>query len=192
MNALIFAKHPARWRETIAAQQPEQEGEFVRLFAMHSSKVMSFIRVLNMNRQDDAEEVFQRTCMVIWKKFSQYDPSGDFTAWACRIAYYETLKHREAMGRVKILNDEALKEVAEAAIPISAKLSERRGALADCLESLPESQYKLVRQKYFEGETVEEIARASGRSSYAVYRELSKAHGLLFRCVERKTNEGFA
>ncbi|TWU01566.1 RNA polymerase sigma factor [Neorhodopirellula pilleata] len=150
---------------------------------------MGFIRILTMNRQDDAEEVFQNTCMILWQKFSQYDPSGDFAAWACRIAHYETLKHREAMGRIKILSDDALELVAEAALPISTKLSERRTALADCLEKLPKSQYAIIRQKYFDGATVEQIAETAGRSSHAIYRELSKAHGLLLRCVQRKITE---
>lgn len=72
--------------------------DFVRLLAMHSSRVMSFIRILTMNRQHDAEEIFQSTCMVMWQKFSTYE-SGNFAAWACSIARYETLKYRESKRR---------------------------------------------------------------------------------------------
>lgn len=153
---------------------------------------MSFIRILTLNRQDDADEVFQMTCMVLWQKFAQYDPEGDFGAWACRMAHYETLKNREAKGRIKLLSDEALELVAEAAMPITAELSERRTALADCIKQLPTTQHTLIRDKYFNGVSVERLASRAGRSTHAIYRELGKVHGVLMRCVHRKVTEGLS
>ncbi|WP_442508693.1 sigma-70 family RNA polymerase sigma factor [Novipirellula sp. SH528] len=170
-------------------QEEVSQDEFVRLLAMHSSKVMSFIRILTMNRQDDAEEIFQLTCVVLWQKFSQYDAAGNFAAWACRIAHYETLKHRESKRRIKLLSDEALESLAEAAMPISAELSERRTALSNCLKKLPSSDHDLIRQKYFEGLSVGEMSNRVGRSTHAIYRELSKVHGILLRCVQRSATE---
>jgi RNA polymerase sigma-70 factor (ECF subfamily) len=175
-------------KELIIKEELSQD-EFVRLLAMHSSKVMSFIRILTMNRLDDAEEIFQLTCVVLWQKFSQYDPSGDFAAWACRIAHYEMLKHRESKRRIRLLSDDALELLADAAMPISAELSERRTALTDCLRKLPASGHEMIRQKYFEGLSVEEISSRAGRSTHAIYRELSKLHGLLLRCVQRSVTE---
>ncbi|SMP78293.1 RNA polymerase sigma-70 factor, ECF subfamily [Neorhodopirellula lusitana] len=166
--------------------------EFVRLLAMHSSKVMSFIRILTVNNQDDAEEIFQLTCVILWKKFSQYDPDGRFDSWACRIAYYETLKHRESKRRIKLFSNETLELLAEAAMPISNELSERRTALATCLKKLPSPDHDLIRQKYFEGLSVAEMSDNVGRSTHAIYRELAKIHGLLLRCVQRSTSESLA
>tara|TARA_R110002049_G_scaffold46487_1_gene135111 strand:+ start:42399 stop:42956 length:558 start_codon:yes stop_codon:yes gene_type:complete len=168
--------------------EPAQD-DFVRLLAMNSSKLMSFIRIITMNQQDDAEEIFQLTCMVLWQKFSQFD-SGNFSAWACRIAHYEMLKHRESKRRFKLLSDEAIESMALAAMPISAEISERRSALTNCLKKLPAADHDLVRQRYFEGMSVSEIASKVERSTYAIYRELSRVHGLLSRCVERSISEG--
>ena len=170
-------------------EEPSQD-EFVRLLAMHSSKLMSFIRIITMNHQDDAEEIFQLTCMVLWQKFSQYDQSGNFAAWACRIAHYEMLKLRDSKRRIKLLTDETIDALASAAIPISAELSERRTALSDCLKKLPSADHDLIRERYFEGFSVREISSQLGRSTHAIYRELSRVHGLLLRCVERSVNEG--
>ncbi|GAA5510984.1 sigma-70 family RNA polymerase sigma factor [Novipirellula caenicola] len=178
-------------RKTVIQEERSQD-EFVRLLAMHSSKVMSFIRILTMNHQDDAEEIFQLTCVVLWQKFSQYDPTGNFAAWACRIAHYETLKHRESKRRIKLLSDDALEALAEAAMPISAELSERRTALSECLKKLPASDHDLIRQKYFEGLSVGEISNRLGRSTHAIYRELSKVHGMLLRCVQRSATEALS
>jgi RNA polymerase sigma-70 factor (ECF subfamily) len=151
---------------------------------------MSFIRIITMNHQDDAEEIFQLTCMVLWQKFSQYDQSGNFAAWACRIAHYEMLKLRDSKRRIKLLTDETIDALASAAIPIAAEISERRTALSDCLKKLPSADHDLIRERYFEGLSVRKISRHLGRSTHAIYRELSRVHGLLLRCVERSVNEG--
>ncbi|TWT81514.1 RNA polymerase sigma factor [Planctomycetes bacterium CA13] len=171
------------------ATEDLSQDDFVQLLAMHSSKIMSFIRILTMNRQDDAEEIFQLTCMVLWQKFSKYDSSGNFAAWACRIAHYETLKHRESKRRIKLLSDETLASLAEAAMPISTELSERRTALSNCLNKLQASDHNLIRERYFDGLSVGQISERAGRSTHAIYRELSKIHGILSRCVERSAGE---
>ncbi|TWU57079.1 RNA polymerase sigma factor [Rubripirellula tenax] len=150
---------------------------------------MSFVRVIAMNRHDDAEEVFQRTCMVLWQKFAQFDGGGNFTAWACRIAHFELLKLRESKNKIQILSDEAIEQLAFAAEPISAEISERRTALANCMKKLSTADHDLIRQRYFESVSVSEIARRVGRSSHAIYRELSRVHGSLSKCVDRSVRE---
>lgn len=149
---------------------------------------MSFIRIITMNRQDDAEEVFQRTCMVLWQKFSNFD-GDNFAAWACQVAQFERLKHIESKNKVQILQDEAIEQLALAAFPVSEQISERRVVLANCLKKLPDADHHLIRQRYFDGLSVHEIAESVGRSTHAVYRELSRVHGILSRCIERSLVE---
>jgi len=173
-----------------AIDQEPNEDDFVRLLAMHSSKLMSFIRIITLNHHDDAEEIFQLTCLVLWQKFSQFDRSGNFSAWACRIAHYELLKLRESKRRIKLLSDDAIDALAIAALPISAEMNERRTALSQCLRKLPTADHDLIRQRYFDGLSVSEIADRVNRSTHAIYRELSRVHGLLSRCVQRSVNEG--
>ncbi|PAY19234.1 RNA polymerase factor sigma-70 [Rhodopirellula sp. SM50] len=151
---------------------------------------MSFIRIMTMNRHDEAEEIFQQTCIVLWQKFSQYDPSGNFAAWACRIAHYEMLKYRESKRRIKLLSDETLESLALAAMPIAAEMGDRRMALSTCLKKLPSQDHDLIRERYFDGLSVSEIAKRVGRSTHAIYRELSRVHGRLSRCVDRSVSEG--
>jgi len=159
------------------------------LLAMHSSKIMSFIRILTFHRQEDAEDVFQQTCMVLWQKFEQYDPAGNFSAWACRMAHFETLRYRESKRRFKLLTDEALVSLADAAMPISAEVNDRRSALSNCLKKLASEDHELVRQRYFDGVSVEEMAKRIGCSTHAIYRKLSKIHSRLMRCIDRSTGE---
>ncbi len=150
---------------------------------------MSFIRIIAMNRHDEAEEIFQLTCLVLWQKFSQYDQAGNFAAWACRIAHYEMLKLHESKRRIKLLSDEAIESLATAALPIAAEVNERRDALSSCLGKLPAADHDLIRQRYFDGLSVGEVAKRVDRSTHAIYRELSRIHGLLSRCVQRALQE---
>jgi RNA polymerase sigma-70 factor (ECF subfamily) len=150
---------------------------------------MSFIRIISMNHQADADEIYQVTCMVAWQKFSQFD-SSNFLAWVCRIAHYEMLKLYESKRRVRILSDQAIDSLAMEALPISAEISERRAAIATCLRKLPTADHDLIRQRYFDDLSVRQIASRVNRSSHAIYRELSRVHGILSRCVERTLSEG--
>lgn len=149
---------------------------------------MSFIRIITMNRMDDSEEIFQRTCMILWQKFSQFD-GKNFFAWACQIARYEMLKHREAENRIKIFNEETLEQLASAAMPLVSAVGDRRGSLSKCMKKLPDADNELICRRYYDGLSVSEIAERLGRSTHAIYRELSRIHGLLSRCIERSFSE---
>ena len=189
LNTLVCERSFASSFDTAKIINEEKsQDEFVQLLAMHSTKLMSFIRIITMNRHDDAEEVFQLTCMVLWQKFSQYDRSGNFAAWACRIAHFEMLKLRESKRRIKLLSDETIESLALAAMPICSEISERRTALSMCLKKLPTADHDLIRQRYFDGLSVLEIADRVGRSTHAIYRELSRVHGILSRCVDRASS----
>ena len=87
-------------------------------------------------------------------------------------------------------NDEAIETLAMAALPISAEMSERRGALSTCVKKLPADDHDLIRDRYFDGLSVREIASRVNRSTHSIYRELSRIHGILARCVQRTVSEG--
>jgi DNA-directed RNA polymerase specialized sigma24 family protein len=58
-------------------------------------------------------------------------------------------------------------------------------ALADCLERLAETDRQLIEQKYFVQLNTMEIAERSSRSVHAIYRALTRVHGLLLRCMRK-------
>jgi len=172
------------YRRTSIINEPLSQDDYVRLLAENSSRLMSFIRIITMNNQHDAEEIFQRTCIVLWEKFAKFD-GDNFGAWACRIAQFEMLKHRDSKRRIKTLNSETIEHLATVALPISEALGERRAALTSCLKKLPDADHDLIRHRYYDGLSVNEISELVGRSTHAIYRELSRVHAILSRCVER-------
>jgi RNA polymerase sigma-70 factor (ECF subfamily) len=162
-----------------------QHEEFLRLFSQHSQRIYQFILMLVI-RRTDAEEVFQDTCLVLWNKFHSYDPTGDFNAWACKIAYLKILALRRTERRLHLFSEEVLGIIADQAQARADELGRRREALDECLERLNLSDRRLIEQRYYERSTPKEIAAAGRRSVYSVYRSLCRIHGALFQCVQSR------
>src|SRR3954451_13479307 len=110
--------------------------QFVERFVRSQDRIYAYVVTLLPNRAD-AEEVFQQTCLALWKKWDQFDPARDFVAWACGMAHYEVRNflRRPDRGRV-YLSEDALSEVAEARLDAHDALEDRRRALQKCLDGL--------------------------------------------------------
>jgi DNA-directed RNA polymerase specialized sigma24 family protein len=100
-----------------ATSSDARHDEFLRLFSCHSQRIYEFILTLVMRRAD-AEEIFQDTCLILWKKFDSYDPAGNFHAWACRIAYLDVLQLRRTNRRCRRLARKPWALLADVSWPI--------------------------------------------------------------------------
>jgi RNA polymerase sigma-70 factor, ECF subfamily len=171
---------------SITKDQPEgdRQDEFLRLFSGYSRRFYEFILTLVM-RHADADEIFQDTCLVLWKKFDSYDPQGSFYGWACRIAYLEVLQLRRKNQRFHTVSDEALAVLADKALSQADNLNARQQALEECLEKLTIADRALVEQRYRQRRSPKEIARLESHSVYSVYRALTRVHTALMNCVQR-------
>jgi RNA polymerase sigma factor (sigma-70 family) len=91
----------------------DQYAEFLRYFAKHHGRLFGYIYSLLPNRAD-AEDVFQRTSLVLWQKFDRYDPSEPFFPWACGVAFYEVRNFLRVSNRERLrFNSELLGKLAE-------------------------------------------------------------------------------
>src|SRR3972149_4122830 len=103
--------------------------EFLQVFTEHSRRIYGYILTLTMNHAD-ADEIFQTTSVVLWRKFGQFDASaGTFFAWACRIAHLEVLHLRRRKRHTLMLCDEVLELLLDAAAKRSDELPRREEAL---------------------------------------------------------------
>ncbi|WP_442481690.1 sigma-70 family RNA polymerase sigma factor [Aeoliella sp. SH292] len=169
-------------------QGQSQHDEFLRLFSRDSRRIYNFVFSLVMSHAD-AEEVFQETCIVLWKKFDTYQPEGNFLGWACQIALYEVMQLRRKSKRLKLLDDNALEALADQAMAHSDLLNTRQSALELCIEKLAETDRVLIEQRYRQQRAPKEIAASLSRSVYSVYRALTRIHAALLSCVNQQTLE---
>jgi RNA polymerase sigma-70 factor (ECF subfamily) len=138
-----------------------------------------------MNR-DDADEVFQTTSIVLYQKYAHFEPiSASFYTWACRVAYLEVLHFRRIKRGDSLLTERALELLRDEVLRRSDELQQREEALVECLKKLSDPDRALIAERYYNNVAPKQIAERLGRSTYAIYRSLTRVHATLRRCVNR-------
>src|SRR6476660_3661443 len=131
--------------------QPEQYEAFVRLFVTNEGRLRGFLRTL-LRDWNDVDEVMQETSLIAWRKFSQFDVTTNFMAWAAAIARFEALKHLRKQSRDRLVfNDDILDLLAEESLEKVDTLENHRSALGKCLEKLDTRQKELLQLAYQPG-----------------------------------------
>lgn len=168
--------------------------KFLNVFTQHRNQIYSYIYSLLPNR-DDAEDVFQRTSLILWKKFPEYDDSGSFYAWACGVAFYEVKNFMRVAQRKRLqFRDDVIQQLADEKIRTPQdKLNQRASALQDCIQKLSLQDRQLVDQVYRDQTAVKDIAEAAGSAIQTLYNRLNQIRRQLTHCIERSlsyTGEG--
>ncbi len=136
--------------------------------------------------REERADVFQEV-VVVWRRYERYDRGRPFLPWAVGVATRRLKEeYRKMRRRPGLLPDGELEELA-AALVATAEVPRREGeALAECLGRLPEGSARLVRRRYFEEVSVEELAAESGQTAAAVYQQLSRLRRQLAECIRRR------
>lgn len=159
---------------------------FIKNFAANQHRIHSFILALSPN-WTEAEEVFQRTSIVLWTKWDNYDRERDFLAWALGIARLEVLKHMSQKKRSReVLSTEAMDAIEARSIEASDSIGERMNALKDCLDKLPSNKRALVDRCYGGKEKIIDVAAALGVTADALYWRIKRIREMLHNCIDRK------
>lgn len=165
----------------------EHSQAFVRLFAQHQREVFKYILTL-LPDVSAAQDVLQETSVVLWTKFNEFEQGTHFSAWACRIAYFEVLKHRKSLSRERLLFDhDLIEQLALDRGEADELLEARRAALDLCLDKLSPADRRLVQQCYQERGGVKQTAEATGRSIHTLYKTMQRIRRRLFDCINRNT-----
>ena len=159
---------------------------FLSLFLKAERRIFAYILTLLPHRAD-AEDVLQEVSVIMWEKFDEHEPPGDFVAWGCRIAYFRIRDHRRWQRRQRVVFSEAmLEQVAETlsgSTPL--QLDERREALAQCLGKLGRLDRDLLAERLKEGGSARSTAENLGRSVDVVYKALARIRRALHDCIAR-------
>jgi RNA polymerase sigma-70 factor (ECF subfamily) len=167
-------------------------GDFVAELVRHQRGIYAFIGSL-VHYQSDIEDLYQQTCLVLWKKHEQFDDTRDFLPWACGVAKHEVfnyLRKRDHRGRV-YLSEQVLAEIAEEHLRTQAEGDARRELLDGCLSKLRESQRDLLRRCYEGTHSIKEIAADMRISAAALTMRLQRIKHAVLGCLEKSlTAEG--
>ena len=173
------------------AARKDLQDNFLRLFSQYSRRIYEFVLTILPNYAD-ADEVFQNTCVILWRKFESYDPEGSFISWACRIAYLEMLDLHRRGKRSMPFDNSVMESLVEEMASRVDQSAAREDALRDCLQNLSEADRLLIERRYYHQRPPKSIAGEFGKSIHSIYRSLARVHGLLKNCVERTLRKEFA
>jgi RNA polymerase sigma-70 factor (ECF subfamily) len=139
----------------------------------------------------DAEDVFQRTSLVLWQKFDQWEPGSDFLSWACSVAFYEAATSSASPRATRLRFGEALLEtLAKDRADSLRRRDERVAALQECLKSLDRAERELLQRAYVDEESIRELARRDGQAAQTLYNRLNLLRKRLLLCVDVRTGVG--
>jgi len=182
----MSAVRSARGAVTRDAEAGVAGADFVSQLVRHQRRIYAFIGSL-VHHQADIEDLYQQTCLVLWKKHDQYDGNRDFFPWACGFAKHEVfnyLRKRDQRGRV-YLSEQLLAEIAEEHLRTEAEGDARRAQLDACLAKLQEPQRNLLRRCYEGTHAIKEIAADMRISPAALTMRLQRIKQAVLTCIEK-------
>ncbi len=162
----------------------QQQKTFLELYTANQRRLYGYIVTLVPNRSD-AEEIFSQVTLVLWEKWSQFDPARSFISWACGVARYEVLKHLGRRERRWERLDESVVVLLSADRDrMQERLDRRSKYLAGCIEKLKQRQRALLEKCCSGTMAIAEIARQLGKTPNALSSQLRRIRETLHRCID--------
>jgi RNA polymerase sigma-70 factor (ECF subfamily) len=171
-----------------------QDSEFTALLEEQSRSLASFILALVGDRHV-ADDLFQSTCLEIWRIRRTFRPGTNFGAWARTVARYQVRRFWRKAGREKLaFSSESIDRVAEAyeaGAPDEEDETRKLQALEQCMASLEAGDRDLLRRRYNDGMAIQRLALETSQSEGGVKMALLRLRRKLERCVKaRLAREG--
>jgi RNA polymerase sigma-70 factor, ECF subfamily len=175
-------------RDFIEKARNGDRESFAELVRIHQSRLRAFA-ARYIENADDVYDVVQDAFLDSFRNLNSFDIEKDFGHWLRGIChnrvrnYFRNRKSRRMKAMTLI--DEAIEEKISDA-PSQAENADRVEALKQCLEQLQPDHRELVRERYFSGTAIREIAGKSSRTDAAIGMLLMRVRALLMKCVERR------
>ena len=137
----------------------------------------------------DCEDIMQETTSLMWKKFDEFHPGSNFTAWAMTIAKFKILSYQRDRARSRIRFDENVIEKIEQASKdklLSDNAPDKISFLKECIGKLDKNDLDIVQLKYTNSLTNKILANRVGVSIPTLYRHLSRIYANLLKCINNK------
>ena len=155
--------------------------------------LMAYIRTFTRDAQI-AEDLFQETMLIAWRKFDEFDSHQSLSAWLRGIAKNLIRNAWRKQSNDLLVFDESTECVAQnttEAVEMQGSDTwlERLSALSDCISRLPARSRELVTARYADKQTADELALTVGIRADAVRKRLQRIREQLADCIERHLGE---
>jgi RNA polymerase sigma-70 factor (ECF subfamily) len=164
---------------------------FAQLLQESQEQLFAYIHSL-VRDFNDTDDVFQKSALILWRKFDTYDGSRSFLGWAMGIARFEVSNFLRTRSRSKLYFSDDLNLLLIEAQELMAQdeTEARKAALGKCVQKLRERDRALLEEFYGRDERVNDLADRIGRSSHSVHNSLRRIRRSLFECIRRTIRLG--
>jgi RNA polymerase sigma-70 factor, ECF subfamily len=157
---------------------------FIEQFLAVQAQIYGYIATLVANRVD-ADDLFQQTALVLWRKQEHFDPSREFLPWALGIAHNEVRRFfRTRSYRGSQLSDAMMERLAELHYASLSKSAPRLQRLNDCMAQLTDDQRALIEQCYLGLDSIKTVASQHRVDPATLYKRLDRIRWTLMDCIE--------
>lgn len=162
----------------------------------HHAALRGFVRSLGVNPlwvDDVAQEAF----IVAYNRLDEFDRSRDFGAWLRGIARNLVINERRKDARRKRILSDNLTDVLLSTSSVPEEEAEEMGdravvklnALRVCIASLPEKSLSMLKSRYEDENSAQDIAEEFEMKPPAVRKALERVRTALRKCMEDRIAE---
>ena len=164
--------------------EQEHQALFTDLITRYQNQLYAYVFAVVRNRQD-ADDLFQSVCLVLWQNFNKFRPGSDFFAWArqtAKLVVYGFLRHKKHLPTC------ASKELLDALTDMSSRTKDDTAEqflaiLRRCKNKLNPTDEALLELRYAEELGSCDIADRLQRSQQSVCQSLKRVRRWLLECI---------
>lgn len=152
--------------------------------------MLTFIRSA-VTDHSTAEDIWQETLLVAWRKLDEFDRTRPFGPWLRGIASRIVMARSRKDSRcIYVSDEEALEYLSQKFESFQClagdTFADKLSALDDCIERLPDKDQECIRLKYSQGISVEQLAKTLDIAFEAAKKRLWRAKQKLVDCINEK------
>jgi RNA polymerase sigma-70 factor, ECF subfamily len=164
--------------------RPDNDERFAELLRVHHTQLFAYLWAL-VRDANDADDLYQQTSLVLWRKFGEYQQGTSFFSWAVATARYEVLNFLRIRKHRRQFNADLQTRLNRTFGDLDAGLLQvRLDSLQECKEKLREEDRRLLEVCYGNAISFRETAQQLGRSPKSVYDSLRRIRALLMECIK--------
>jgi len=152
--------------ELILAMQSGDEAALAEFYDRYLPSVWRYARARILGSVQPVEDVVAETFIAAIRAIGRVEPDGrPLAAWVIGIARHKVADHRRRQARQFASLDGAAELDSHSDEPYEKlECAERRAAVAEVLDRMPDQQRQVLEWKYIDGLSVREIGGCLGRT----------------------------
>lgn len=166
-------------------KEHERHTLFSELLTHCQSQIYGYIFGVVRNWQD-ADDVYQSVCLILWRKFESFRVGSNFLAWArqtTKIELSKFLRQQTSQTSQSLIGDKLLDDLAEPFTKEDSGAELYLAALRQCKMKLTHSDEVLLELHYAEDLGSRELAERLQRSQPSICRSLNRIRCWLLECI---------